>query len=153
MRGHSKPNSHYILTKSAIFASVDHGSNREPHGAVRHGSPRFAKPPQSTTIFHGSLYFFTRFSPTQTYQVSPPSRSIFARSVFADNRIVNTLFAYLIAFSLHLHPLSIHPRRPPRILAYDRIIPSFTHSPHSEDAVLQFSHTLSIRRSHFGRFC
>ena len=32
----------------------------------------------------------------------------------------------------------------PRIIAYDRFIPSFTH------AVLQFSHTRSIRRSHFG---
>ena len=41
----------------------------------------------------------------------------------------------------------------PRILAYDRIIPSFTHSPHSADAVLQFSHTHGIRRSHFGWFC
>ena len=41
----------------------------------------------------------------------------------------------------------------PLILGYDCIIPSFTHSPHSADAVLQFSHTHSIRRAHFGCFC
>ena len=41
----------------------------------------------------------------------------------------------------------------PRILAYDRIIPSFTHSQHSAVTLLQPLLTLSIRQSHFGWFC
>ena len=41
----------------------------------------------------------------------------------------------------------------PRILAYDRIMTSFTHSLNSMNVVLPFSHTHSIHRSHFAWFC
>ena len=101
------------------------GSPHEPHrdatvrfvgGANRHGSPRFATVRQTSAVHHCfswfAIFFRAVFTPTQTYQVSFPSQSIFAQSVFADSRIVSTLFAYLIQFSLHLHPLRIHPRRP-----------------------------------------
>ena len=85
------------------------------------------------------IFFNVVFTRTQTYQVSFPSRSIFTESVFADSRIVNTLFAYLIEFSLHLHPLRIHPRRPSP--AFSRTI-----------ALFHPSLTLRIRRTQFCSF-
>ena len=101
------------------------GSPHEPHrdttvrfvgGANCHGSPRFATVRQTSAVHHGfswfTIFFHAVFTRAQTYQVSFPSRSIFAPSVFSDSRNVNMLFSYLIAFSLHLHPLRIHPRRP-----------------------------------------
>ena len=62
-----------------------HGSvrgGREPRrfATVRHGSPRFAKPPHGFSWF--AIFFHAVFTPTETYQVSFPSRSIFAHSVF-----------------------------------------------------------------------
>ena len=101
--------------------SVDHGSNREPRGAVRsqtepcatptvrfapqtaprrHGSvrvgrepprfatvrrcsPRFAKPPQSTTVFHGSRYFFARFSHPHKHIKSGLHLNLYSRKVFS----------------------------------------------------------------------
>ena len=104
---------------------------------VRHGSPRFAKPP---AVHHGfswlAIFLHAVFTPTQTYQVSFPSRSILAHCVFSDSCIVNTLFSYLIAFSLHLHPLRIHPRRPS---------PAFLHT----IVLFHPSLTLRIRRTQF----
>ena len=128
------------------------GSPHEPHRdatvrfvgwANRHGSRRFATVRQTSAVHHGfswfAIFFHAVFTPTQTYQVSFSSRSIFTHSVFSDSRIVNTVFAYLIAFSLHLHPLRIHPRRPS---------PSFLHT----IALFHPSLTLRIRRTQFCSF-
>ena len=152
-------NPHGSVRPTNRTATPRFGSWGARTATVRHGSPRFATVRQTPAVHHCfswfTIFFHAGFTPIQTYQVSFPSRSICAQSVSADSCIVNTLFAYLIEFSLHLHPLRIHPRRPSH--AFSRtialFIPSFTHSPHSADAVLQFSHTRSIRRSHFGRFC
>ena len=127
-------------------------SPHEPHrdatvwfvgGANRHGSPRFATVRQTSAVHHGfswfAIFFQAVFTPTPIYQVSFPSRSIFARGVFADSHIVNKLFVYLIAFSLHLHPLSIYPRRPS---------PTFSRT----IAFLHPSLTLRMRRTQFCSF-
>ena len=137
-------NPHGSVHPTNRTATPRFGSGRARTATVCHGSPRFAKPPQSTTVFHGSRYFFTRFSHPQQHIKSVFHLDQYSRTVFSDSHIVNTLFAYLIAFSLHLHPHSAPTPSIPRILAYDRIIISFTHSPHLADAVLQFSYTHSI---------
>ena len=193
------------------------GSPHEPHrdatvrfvgGANCHGLRQFATVRQTSAVHHGfswfAIFFHAVFTPTQTYQVSFSSRSEFAHSVFSDSRIVNTVFSYLLTFSLHLHPLHIHPCRPSpsfwhtialfhpsltlrirrmqfcsfrTLTVFDRIIlAGFAQSQHSTVAVwplfplrillhcpchpfsrtiafLLLSLTLSIQRSHFGRFC
>ena len=65
-----------------------HGSvrgGREPprFATVRRGSPRFAKPPQSTTVFHGSRYFFTRFSHPHKHIKSVFHLDLYSRKVFS----------------------------------------------------------------------
>ena len=132
---------HRDATVRFVGGANRHGSPR--FAAVRHGSPRFATVCPTSAVHHCFSWFaiFSHavFTPTQTYQVSFPSRSIFAQSVFADSRIVNTLFTYLIEFSLHLHPLRIHPRRPSP--AFSRTI-----------ALFHPSLTLRIRRMQFCSF-
>ena len=124
--------------------------------AVHHSSPRFATVRQTSVVYHCfswfAIFLHTVFTPTQTYQVSFPSRFIFAQSVFADSRIVNTLFASLIEFSLHLHPLRIHPRRPS--LAFSRTIALFHPSLTLRIRRMEFCsfRTHSIRRSHLAGF-
>ena len=120
-------NPHVSVRPTNRTATPRFGSWWGRTATVRHGSPRFAMVRQTFALHHGfswfAIFFYAFFTPTQTSQISFPSRSIFAESVFADSCIVNTLFAYLIAFSLHLHPLRIHPRR--RSPAFSRTIALF----------------------------
>ena len=112
-----------------------HGLHGLRTAAVHHGSSRFA-------IFFHAIF-------THSHIKSASHLALHSRTMFSDNRIVaafhlaphsRTRCLRTIAFSLHLPPLCILPRRPS---------PPFSRT----IAFFQLLLTLSIRWSHFGSFC
>ena len=157
--------------------SVDHGSNREPCGAVRpqtelcatptvrfaprtapqrHGSVRGGgEPPRSTTVPRGSPRFaiffrviFSRGFHTPSYQVCFQSCSALSHNVLADSRIVAVCRLAPHSRSRCLSTIAFSLRLPLLCIAPRR------HSPLFSCRIPFFQLTLlpSIRRTHFYSF-
>ena len=131
---------HRNATVQFVWGVNHHGSLR--FAAVRHGSPNLRSPP----LFFMVRDIFSRGFHTHTNISSQFSISIYIRAMCFRRQshcghpvcIPDPIFPSFAPFQNSPMPTL------PRILACDRIIPSFTDTPHSADAVLHFSHSHSI---------